>query len=260
MTGPKRKRVAIPLLDVKGTVSKENGEKLRADGEEEITKVLKEKGWKKEEGPCVSLIAKCKEGKVEGMKLKTSGGKARVWFEMDKVWEMSAKVKAVIEIDLDTLVFPGEGKSPRNLSEWQNSGDLEVEYYKEGEGEGDDNFAKEDELSQEEEEELGIGEKPFVARAVLTPGDAFRASLHVTILPVAKSRLQEVLDSWAISIKAEDECIPGFLCQRVEKGPGQENWKDEWSLTLKILPQEEKSDKIGLGILPILECKAEDKE
>ena len=254
----RRKKVVIPLLDVKGTLSKEKGEKLRADGEEEIDKVLGEKGWKKEEGPCVSLVAKCKEGKVEGMKFRTVGGETKVFFEMEKIWEMEKKVRAVVRMDLDTLEFPGEGKTPRNLSEWTSHTDLEVEYFRGGDE--DCEFTQDEMLTPEEEEEVGIGEKHFVMRAILIPGDSFKAALFFTVVPVAKKRLQDVLDTWGISAKAEDEGVPGVICRRMEGLPGQENAKDEFSHIVKILPQEEKEDKIGLGILPILECVKEDNE
>ena len=254
----RRKKVVIPLLDVKGTLPKEKGEKLRADGEEEIDKVLGEKGWKKEEGPCVSLVAKCKEGKVEGMKFRTVGGETKVFFEMEKIWEMEKKVRAVVRMDLDTLEFPGEGKTPRNLSEWTSHTDLEVEYFRGGDE--DCEFTQDEMLTPEEEEEVGIGEKHFVMRAILIPGDSFKAALFFTVVPVAKKRLQDVLDTWGISAKAEDEGVPGVICRRMEGLPGQENAKDEFSHIVKILPQEEKEDKIGLGILPILECVKEDNE
>ena len=254
----RRKRVVIPLLDVKGVLSKEKGEKLRADGEEEIEKVLGDRGWKKEEGPCVALVAKCKEGKVEGMKFRTAGGETKVFFEMEKIWEMEKKVRAVVKVDLDTLEFPGEGKTPRNLSKWTNHTDLEVEYFKEGEE--DCEFTQEELLTQDEEEEAEITEKHFVMRAILIPGDSLKAVLYFTVVPVGVKRLQEVLDTWGTGTKEEDEGVPGIICQRMENGPGQENVKDELSLIVKILPQEEKGDKIGLGILPILECAKEEKE
>ena len=254
----RRKKVVIPLLDLKGTLPKEKAEKLRADGEEEITKLLGEKGWKKEEGPCVSLVAKCKEGKVEGMKFRTEGGETKVFFEMEKIWEMEKKVRAVVKVDLDTLEFPGEGKTPRNLSEWTSHTDLEVEYFNEGKEEGV--FTQDEKLSQDEEDEVGIGEKPFVMRAILIPGDSFKAALFFTVVPVAKKRLQEVLDTWGTSTKEKDEGVPGIICQRTEGLPGQEDAKDEFSHIVKILPQEQKGDKIGLGILPILECNKEDSE
>ena len=115
-------------------------------------------------------------------------------------------------------------------------------------------------MTQDEEEEAEITEKHFVMRAILIPGDSLKAVLYFTVVPVGVKRLQEVLDTWGTGTKEEDEGVPGIICQRMETGPGQENVKDELSLIVKILPQEEKGDKIGLGILPILECAKEEKE
>ena len=63
--------VAVSVLNPKGQLSEELAQELAADREESAADVLKQRGWKPMEGPCVAEI---KENKVAGMKISTLSG------------------------------------------------------------------------------------------------------------------------------------------------------------------------------------------
>ena len=58
----------------KGQLSEELAQELAADREESAADVLKQRGWKPMEGPCVALLGEIKENKVAGMKISTLSG------------------------------------------------------------------------------------------------------------------------------------------------------------------------------------------
>ena len=245
--------IAVPMLDPKGKLSEELAKDLAADGEESAADVLKSRGWVPEEGPCVALLAEIKEDKVIGMKMAAFSGLAengdiQVEWEMEQLWsDITRKIRAVVTLDLDSLEFPGAGKGPRNLSSWMSGTEVKnVAYWEEDEEE------KRTELTADEEEDLALHERPWTLRATISMGDSKKAALHVGVAPVAKIRLQAGLDFWKLGIKEDEELVPTLQTYIAKRGVGQEGWKDPWSITLKIMPQEAKEDGLGLGILPIL--------
>ena len=116
-------------------------------------------------------------------------------------------------------------------------------------------------LTQQEEEKLGVGNLEWSLRATVTPSSADykKSALHIGVLPVAKTRIQQTIDAWKLGIQQEDMLVPTLGTKVSEKGPGQEEWKDGWSVSLKNLPLEVEGEKVGLGILPVLEAAPEDK-
>lgn len=113
-------------------------------------------------------------------------------------------------------------------------------------------------LSDKEEEELNINKREWSLRATVTPGDATIASLHIGVLPAAKTRIPQVVDTWKLGIRPEGEMVPTLQTWVSDKGPGQEEWPDRWCIKLQILPQEEEGEKVGLGILPIFDMALDD--
>lgn len=113
-------------------------------------------------------------------------------------------------------------------------------------------------MTQQEEEDLKIRDKVWSLRAAVTPGSSTRASLHVGVLPVAKSRLPQAIDAWKLGLQPDGELVPTLQTRMAEKGPGQEDWNCPWSISMEILPQEVQTDKVGLGVLPILEMSVDD--
>ena len=69
-----RTQVAVSLLNPKGQLSEELAQELAADREESAADVLKQRGWKPMEGPCVALLAEIKENKVAEMEMSTFSG------------------------------------------------------------------------------------------------------------------------------------------------------------------------------------------
>ena len=78
------------------------------------------------------------------------------------------------------------------------------------------------------------------------------------VLPVAKARLPQAIEAWKLGLQPEGELVPALQTRVEEKGPGQDDWKCPWSISMEILPQEVATDKVGLGVLPILEMGLED--
>lgn len=115
-------------------------------------------------------------------------------------------------------------------------------------------------LTQQEEEKLGIGNLQWSLRATVTPSttDYRRTALHIGVLPVAKTRIQQTIDAWKLGVQQDDNLVPTLATVVSEKGPGQEEWKDRWSIILKNLPLEKEGEKVGLGVLPILDATPED--
>ena len=75
---------------------------------------------------------------------------------------------------------------------------------------------------------------------------------------MAKSRLPQAIDAWKLGLQPEGEMVPVLQTRMEDKGPGQEGWKCPWSISMEILPQEIAEDKVGLGVLPILEMAVDD--
>ena len=105
---------------------------------------------------------------------------------------------------------------------------------------------------------MNLNKRDWSLRATVTPGDAKTASFHIGVLPAAKTRIQQTVDSWKLGIKPEGEMVPTLQTWVAEKGPGQEGWSDRWCIKLQILPQEVEGEGVGLGILPILNMAMDD--
>ena len=115
-------------------------------------------------------------------------------------------------------------------------------------------------LTEKEEEELGVKDMPWSLRATVTPSttDFKKSALHIGVIPVAKTQIQQAIDAWKLDIQQRDELVPILGTAVSNRGPGQEDWRDKWSIILRNLPVEVEEDKVGLGILPIFEAAPED--
>ena len=75
-------------------------------------------------------------------------------------------------------------------------------------------------LTQQEEEKLGIGNLQWSLRATVTPSstDYRKTALHIGVLPVAKTRIQQTIDAWKLGIQQEDIMVPTLGTMVSEKG------------------------------------------
>ena len=87
------RKVTIPMLDREGRMSDNVGLTLRCNGEEGGEDVITKRGWTKEQGPALTLMASTKEGKITGMFLKTFGEQITVAWEVGQLWADIGKVK-----------------------------------------------------------------------------------------------------------------------------------------------------------------------
>ena len=103
-----------------------------------------------------------------------------------------------------------------------------------------------------------MADRPWSLRAAVTVVDATNSVLSIGVVPAAKTDLGTILDSWKLGIKREDEMVPSLQTLITARGAGQEDWKDPWSIRLKMIPQEVQADGAGLGLLPLLDMALDD--
>ena len=73
-------------------------------------------------------------------------------------------------------------------------------------------------LTEKEEEELGVKDMPWSLRATVTPSttDFKKSALHIGVIPVAKTQIQQAIDAWKLDIQGGDKTLTLYLTQFIQ--------------------------------------------
>jgi hypothetical protein len=150
-----------------------------------------------------------------------------LWSKAEEGVEVSLKFE-----DLSVIRWATEGEV-RNVSAWLQEKDVSVTYMK-----------GEDKIETTEKAKYGIGD--FTIRFTVLPAAVDQSLLYAGILPFSKAVLDGKVKACGRTLEAAT--IPTVALKLFKSG-------NKWTNghPIKLLPTEGPRDKIGLGVLPLIE-------
>ena len=172
-------------------------------------------------------------GVVVGARFETRGRGPQVKFRASELWN------DVTEDALVTLNFPDlsrlewrQAGDSRNQSNWLDSDDVNVVYTK----------ANGEELTIPEEATIGR----FAVRFTMLPIAVNKMILYGGIVPVSKDHLREQVEDEILTL--DSPLIPTLLLKL-----GWARGRPVNGCPLGLIPSERQEDRVGLGVLPLIE-------
>ena len=232
-----RQLIASPLLLARSPLTKAVFSSLHIRGAGvQVDDALLRMGWD-EADPAIAVVITVDHisTNVKGVRFETRGALANVVkFKASDLWskaEEGVEVSLKFE-DLSVIRWATEGEV-RNVSAWLQEKDVSVTYMK-----------GEDKIETTEKAKYGIGD--FTIRFTVLPAAVDQSLLYAGILPFSKAVLDGKVKACGRTLEAAT--IPTVALKLFKSG-------NKWTNghPIKLLPTEGPRDKIGLGVLPLIE-------
>ena len=229
--------IASPFFSSRGRISPVLLRSLLVRGRGiQVDDLLRRNGWDGTTAAAAPVLTLDPDsGRITGARFETRGrGPQEVRFKASELWgEMPEDALVTLKFpDLSRLEWRGEGPA-RNQTVWLDSDDVEVTFTK-GDGE-----------RLEIAEEATIGK--FAVRFTILPVKVDRLVLYGSIVPMGKEALREKMEEGDLDL--DSPLVPTIALKLwYAKGKLQNGFP------VVFLPGEKVTDKVGLGVLPIIEA------
>ena len=234
-----RQLITSPLFQAKGKLSPTLMRNLLVRGGGILVNDLLQRFGVKDGAPVAATVVTLDPGtgQVRGVRFETRGEGPEVSFKASELWSgVTEDIQIKVKLnDLSVLKWLTVGEK-RNQTEWLDGESLDL-----------DVVATHQELgilSKAQLEDHNVG--GFCARFTLLPVSSSKAFLYGGIVPMAKAELMTKLRD--MELEPSSPYIPTVALKLFfTKG------KLVNALPLDLVPAERQEDRVGLGVLPLLE-------
>ena len=202
----------------------------------QIDDTLRRLGWDGSSAVATPVLTVGVElGRVSGARFETRGHGPEVKFNAADLWEgVTTGVLVTVKLDNMSMVqWRSEGIG-RNQSEWMEGDEVNVRYER----------TTGEEMDDEELDDAGVGK--FALRLTLLPTNVSKMALYGGIVPMTKEELREKVE--ACDAEIDSELVPTIALKL-----GWAKGKPLNGYLVDLMPHEREEDKVGLGVLPLLE-------